>query len=92
MVDYRYKKKKVRMKMKNLMVIMNRAELADIMYPANAECGPDTLVGIAALGGDLLDEARSNGNMIDQFCCMGDEGEFIEVDADGYVISDFLYY
>ena len=77
--------------MKNLMVIMNRAELADIMYPANAY-GPETLVGIAALGGNLLDEARANGNTISQFCCMGDEGEFIEVDADGYVISDFLYY
>lgn len=92
MIDYRYKEKKERMKMKNLMVIMNRAELADIMYPANAEYGPDTLVGIAALGGDLLDEARANGNVIDEFCYMGDEGEFIEVDADGYVISDFLYY
>ena len=77
--------------MNNLVMIMNRAELADVMYPANAE-SPDTLVGIAALGGDLLDEARNNGNMITLFCPMGDEGEFIEIDDSGYVISDFLYY
>ena len=77
--------------MKNLAVIMNRAELADIMYPANRKC-PDTLVGIAAVGGDLLDEARANGNMIKHFCCMEHEDEFIEVDADGYVISDSFCY
>ena len=77
--------------MKNLVVIMNRAELADVMYPANSD-SPDTLVGIAALGGDLLNEARNNDNMVTHFCPMGDEGEFIEIDNDGYVIADFLYY
>lgn len=77
--------------MKNLVVIMNRAELADVMYPANSD-SPDTLVGIAALGGDLLNEARNNDNMVTDFCPMGDEGEFIEIDNDGYVIADFLYY
>ncbi len=78
--------------MENTIIIMNRDELDTILYGANST-SPDTLVGTHyAIGGDLLDEARNNDNMITMFFPWGDEGEYIEVDSDGYVIADFLYY
>lgn len=76
--------------MKATKVIMNRAELNEILYESDIEL--DTLVGTEyAIGGELLDEARNNRNFIEYFFPWGDEGEFIEVDSDGYVINDGIY-
>jgi len=78
--------------MKNTKIIMNREELDEILYGENS-VSPDTLVDSEyAIGGELLEEARNNNNYIEYFFPMGDEGEYIEVDNDGYVIADFLYY
>jgi hypothetical protein len=50
-------------------------------------------VGIAKIGGELLEEALSNDyNYIECFFPMGDEGEYIQVDENGNVVKDFLYY
>lgn len=77
-------------KMKNMKIIMNREELNEVLYNNPVEL--DTLVGTEyAIGGELLDEAKNNRNMIEYFFPMGDEGEFIEVDNDGYVINDGIY-
>lgn len=71
-------------------MIMNRFELVNVLYQ-NID-SPSTLVGTDyAIGGDLLAEARANHGIIDEFDPMGDEGEWIEVDADGYVIDDYIY-
>lgn len=76
--------------MKATKVIMNRDELNTVLYENDIEL--DTLVGTEyAIGGELLDEARNNRNFIEYFFPMGDEGEFIEVDNDGYVINDGIY-
>jgi hypothetical protein len=76
--------------MKNTKIIMNRDELNAILYGSNIEL--DTLVGTEyAIGGELLEEARNNRNFIEYFFPCGDEGEFIEVDNDGYVINDGIY-
>lgn len=76
--------------MKNTKIIMNRDELNNVLYENTVEL--DTLVGTEyAIGGDLLIEAKANNNMIEYFFPMGDEGEFIEVDNDGYVINDGIY-
>lgn len=76
--------------MKNTKMIMNREELNKVLYENTIEL--DTLVNTEyAIGGELLDEARNNNNMIEYFFPMGDEGEFIEVDNDGYVINDGIY-
>jgi len=77
-------------KMKNTKIIMNRIELENVLYNNAVEL--DTLIDTEyAIGGELLDEARNNNNMIEYFFPMGDEGEFIEVDNDGYVINDAIY-
>lgn len=71
-------------------IIMNRAELVNVLYWVIDS--PTTLVGSDyAIGGDLLAEAVANHGIIDQIDPMGDEGEYIEVDADGYVIDDYIY-
>ena len=82
--------KKERKKMKNTKIIMNREELNNVLYENHIEL--DTLVDTEyAIGGELLMEAKGNGNMIEYFFPMGDEGEFIEVNNDGYVINDGIY-
>jgi hypothetical protein len=76
--------------MKNTKIIMNRDELNKVLYENTIEL--ETLVGTEyAIGGELLDEARNNRNFIEYFFPCGDEGEFIEVDNDGYVINDGIY-
>ena len=71
-------------------MIMNREELNEVLYENVVEL--ESLVGSDyVIGGELLDEARDNNNMIEYFFPMGDEGEFIEVDNDGYVIDDGIY-
>lgn len=79
------------------MVTLNtRDELVEFLYGANST-SPDTLVGIARIGGELLDEALTNefsdGTFgINYFCPMGDEGEEISVDRNGVILNDYLYY
>lgn len=76
--------------MKNTKMIMNREELNNVLYENTVEL--DTLVGTEyAIGGELLIEAKGNNNFIEYFFPYGDEGEFIEVDNDGYVINDGIY-
>lgn len=76
--------------MENTIIITNRDELNNILYENTVEL--DTLVGTEyVIGGELLEEARNNNNMIEYFFPMGDEGEFIEVDNDGHVIEDGIY-
>lgn len=75
------------------MVTLNtRNELVEFLYGENST-SPDTLVGVAQIGGELLTEALSNeyGYIQDFFPC-GDEGEYIQVDANGNVVADWLYY
>jgi hypothetical protein len=76
--------------MKNTKIIMNRVELENVLYNNPVEL--ETLVGTEyAIGGELLEEAKKNKNFIEYFFPYGDEGEFIEVDNDGYVINDGIY-
>jgi hypothetical protein len=79
-----------------MITINNRNELENFLYGADST-SPDTLVGVARIGGELLDEALtnelSNGTFFiaDFFPC-GDEGEEICVDREGTILSDYLYY
>ena len=78
-----------------MIIINNRTELNEVLYCSEIpeSSGPDTLVGVAIIGGELLAEALSNPyNQIDGFFPMGDGGEFIVVDASGNVVEVFLYY
>ena len=78
-----------------MITINNRTELNEALYCSGIPeySSPDTLVGIAIIGGELLAEALSNEyNQIDGFFPYGSEGEFIIVDAAGNVVEDFLYY
>jgi hypothetical protein len=89
-VDIKRRERKEERKMKNTKMIMNRNELNEVLYNNPVEL--ETLVDTEyAIGGDLLDEAKNNRNMIEYFFPYGDEGEFIEVDDDGYVINDGIY-
>lgn len=49
----------------------------------------DTLVNRAAFGLDLLDRVRDNENVFNIERPV-DDGRWIEVDDDGYVVKDFL--
>lgn len=80
------------------MVTLNtRDELVEFLYGANSD-SPETLVGVARIGGELLAEALASDiandvtGYIEYFFPMGDEGEFIEVARDGEVVRDGLYY
>ena len=79
------------------MIVMNtRDELVEFLYGRDSTM-PDTLVGIARVGGDLLAEAlsdeMSDGTFhIGYFFPMGDEGEGITVDREGNILEDYLYY
>lgn len=69
----------------------NRDELVEFLYGANS-ISPDTLVGVARIGGELLNEAIENDLYITNFFPCGDEGESIGVDIEGNILSDYLYY
>lgn len=79
------------------MITLNtRDELVEFLYGANST-EPETLVGIARIGGELLAEALadelSDGTFsINYFFPMGDEGEGINIDRDGNILNDYLYY
>lgn len=67
--------------MRNLIVFNTMSEL--VGYLDNT--GVDTLVNVAAFGLDLLDHARDNDNEIE----IGEDGGYIRIDDDGYVVEDF---
>jgi hypothetical protein len=75
------------------MVNLNtRDELVEFLYGADST-SPDTLVGVVIIGGELLAEALADPSYcITDFFPSGDEGECIEVDDAGNVVSDYLYY
>ena len=74
------------------MVLNTRDELVEFLYGENSTM-PDTLVGVVTIGGELLDEALADPSYcITDFFPPGDEGECIEVDDAGNVVSDYLYY
>jgi hypothetical protein len=73
-----------------MIIINNRNELHNFLYEGKEV---DTLVGIAKIGGELLEEAISNEyKTIFCFFPMGDEGEFITVDDNGNVVENSIYY
>ena len=79
-----------------MITINNRNELENFLYGADST-SPETLVGIATIGGELLAEALTNelsdGTFsINDFFPCGDEGEGINIDRDGNILGDFLYY
>lgn len=74
------------------MITLNtRDELVTFLYGEDSTM-PDTLVGVARIGGELLTEALNNDMYITDFFPCGDEGESIGVDCNGNVVSDWLYY
>lgn len=79
-----------------MITISSRNELENFLYGADST-SPDTLVGIARIGGELLSEALTHDMgddtfHIGDFFPMGDEGEEITVDRDGNILEDYLYY
>ena len=75
-----------------MITINNRNELENFLYGADSTM-PDTLVGVARIGGELLSEALGNEyGYIQDFFPRGDEGEYIEVNENGEIVSDYLYY
>jgi len=69
----------------NMLVFITVAELND--YLQNHDV--DTLVDRAAFGLDLLDTVRDNENVF-QIVDPVDDGRWIEIDDDGYVVNDYL--
>ncbi len=79
-----------------MITLSTRDELVEFLYGADST-SPDTLVGVARIGGELLAEALahefSDGTFgISDFFPCGDEGEGICVDREGTILSDYLYY
>lgn len=75
-----------------MVTLNNRDELVEFLYGANST-SPDTLVGVVQIGGELLVEALSNEyGYIQDFFPWGDEGEYIQVEANGNVVANWLYY
>jgi hypothetical protein len=74
-----------------MMVFNTRDELVEFLYGVDSAM-PDTLVGAARVGGELLAEALANDLYITDFFPSGDEGECIAVDVHGNILSDYLYY
>ena len=80
-----------------MITITSRNELENFLYGADST-SPETLVGIAIIGGELLTEAFHYYELSDGTACLGDffpcgdEGEGITVDRDGNILSDYLYY
>jgi len=69
----------------NMLVFNTKAELNDYLDSV----GPYTLVNRAAFAADLLDFVRSNDNVFNVDYLV-DDGEWIEIDNDGYVVADML--
>jgi hypothetical protein len=77
--------------MRKMITFNTRDELVEFLYGADST-SPDTLVGVARIGGELLAEAVNNDMYITDFFPCGDEGESIGVDIEGNIVSDWLYY
>lgn len=73
--------------MRNLIVLNTVAELVDLIN--NTEM--TTFVGNVAFAMDLLDHVRANDNeiLIDDELGFMDDGGYIKIDDDGYVVEDF---
>lgn len=83
----RMMEKKVRKMMENMIVLNTVSELRDFLNSTML----DTLVNRVAFAMDLLETARANNNQIDIDDDLGfaNDGGWIEIDDDGYVVSDF---
>lgn len=73
--------------MENLIVLNTVSELRDFLDNTNL----DTLVNRVAFASDLLETVRSTDNeiCIDDELGFADDGGWIRVDDDGYVVDDF---
>lgn len=73
--------------MRSMIVLNTKAELVELLDTTNM----DTFVGNVAFAMDLLEMVRANDNIIqiDENLGRCDDGGWIEVDEDGYVVSDF---
>lgn len=73
--------------MTNLIVLNTVAELTSLIDTTNL----DTFVNRVAFAGDLLDHVRANNNeiAIDEELGFCDDGGWIRIDNDGYVVEDF---
>lgn len=70
------------------MIVLNtKAELVELLDTTEMT----TFVGNVAFAMDLLEMVRSNENVIEIDENLGrcDDGGWIEIDEDGYVVSDF---
>jgi len=78
---------KERKEMENMIVLNTVGELIDLIN--NTEM--PTFVGRVAFAMDLLDHVRANGNDIgiDEDLGFCDDGGWIRIDDDGYVVEDF---
>lgn len=73
--------------MRNLIVLNTVAELVELLNTTEM----DTFVNRVAFAMDLLEKVRANDNLVEinedlGFC---DDGGWIEIDDDGYVVKDF---
>jgi hypothetical protein len=73
--------KKERKKMRNIIVLNTFAELVEFLDNTSM----NTLVNRVAFAMDLLEKVRENENQIE----IGEDGGWIEIDDDGYVVKDF---
>lgn len=73
--------------MRNTIVLNTKSELIELLDNTRM----DTFVGDVAFAMDLLEMVRANDNIIqiDENLGRCDDGGWIEIDEDGYVVSDF---
>lgn len=72
--------------MRNTIVLNTKAELVELLNNNNL----DTFVNRVAFAMDLLEMVRANDNQIciDEELGFCDDGGWIEIDEDGYVVDD----
>lgn len=75
------------MVMRNMIVLNTVSELIALIDNTTMS----TFVGSVAFAGDLLDTVRASGNeiSIDHELGFADDGGYIRIDDDGYVVDDF---
>lgn len=73
--------------MRSMIVLNTKTELVELLDTTNM----DTFVGNVAFAMDLLEMVRANDNIIqiDENLVRCDDGGWIEIDEDGYVVNDF---
>jgi hypothetical protein len=79
--------KKERKKMRNLIVLNNKAELVELLNNNDL----NTFVDNVAFALDLLDMVRANDNVVEINEDLGfvDDGGWIQIDDMGYVVEEF---